>query len=441
MNKPIQRILVRAAALADATGLEFGPAAILVEATSAEPTESRNHQPNAFDRKPTMSGFQIQRIIATGEPVAIGVPESAKVLDFPDQLLIPSLVNAHVHLDLTHIGPQPRPAEMGFADWADGIRQNRATSDKAIAASVERGIELAIAGGTSILGDIAGGRSLMPFERLGASGLRGVSYFEVFGIGKRQCDAAEFIGSIDAAAPKDNQQVRFGFQPHAPYSCGLDVYRAAARTNRPIASHIAETLEELQFVDQGQGLLADLLKRIGVWDDTIQALHQHPLDLLEEILSATPVMAAHLNYIKDSHLDGLARWPVTVAYCPRASAYFGHPHGDWPGHRYREMLDRGVNVALGTDSIVCVPESNEPSQQLSVLGEMRFLHARDATDAQLLLKMGTMNGAQGLGFDTELVTMRNGPCAGILAIEVDRRDSRKPLEQALSNNKPPRWLM
>jgi cytosine/adenosine deaminase-related metal-dependent hydrolase len=233
-----------------------------------------------------------------------------------------------------------------------------------------------------------------------------------------------------------------GLQPHAPYSCGLEVYAAAvelgAEMGLPLATHLAETPEELRFVRDGDGPFAAMLQRLGVWDDSIVGSRLHVLEHLSEHLARTPFAAAHLNYVEPRHVELMSRWPISVVYCPRASAYFGH-HRDGSGsHRYREMISAGVNVALGTDSILCL----DTAQRLSVLDEMRFLHRRDASDPRLLLRMATINGAVALAAESLQFTFQPGLKAGVLAIEgVDPDSSLDPLAQVLENDDPPRWVI
>ena len=74
-----------------------------------------------------------------------------------------------------------------------------------------------------------------------------------------------------------------------------------------------------------------------------------------------------------------------MAYCPIASAYFGHR-----GHRYRDMLDAGVNVCFGTDSILCQPP--DEAEPLGILPQIRFLRRRDGVDSEVLLHMATLAG-------------------------------------------------
>jgi len=385
------------------------------------------------------------RIAAVGSHDEVGVwikqhfpNEEPEHLSMPDRLVLPALVNAHAHLDLTHIGPIPFDGD--FAAWADRVRADRATEPRVIEDSVRLGIELSLIGGTGIVGDIAGNGSTVPAWTLASqTALRGVSFIEFFGLGDRQNQTIErmrecveeWIESDDDTLNRSHY--RFGLQPHAPYSAGPGVYRAAVELARKhdlcLSTHLSETREEEQFTRSASGALADLVRRIGKWDDSITSNGQHPIDHLAEVLKAGSRdsgpgwIAAHVNYADDSHLDQLAETKTTVAYCPRTSDYFGHRK-----HRYREMTERNVRVALGTDSIVGL----DTPDRISVLDEMSYLYQRDGTDPDTLLSMATTVGAVALGFDPALVTLSPGQIAGLIAMPFDPDSPIDPLRQVLA---------
>ena len=402
-----RRTLIRVASIADGQGNQATPGAILLEGS---------------------------QILASGAFSAIGPVGDAELIDRPRCLLMPAFANVHCHLDLSHIGPTPFGGD--FVSWIEQLRTARAQTDEAIAASVRRGVDLSLAGGTALVGDIAGIGSLVPIDQLRASKLGGVSFLEVFGLGARQDHGIDAMNSAVRNCPADEGSVRLGLQPHAPYSCGRAVFEAAAQLNRPLATHLAETLDELQFVDTATGPLASMLNRFGVWDDSIEAHGCHPVDYINEILDDRAIIAAHLNYVDNRHVEKLANSSITVAYCPRASAYFGHPHDGRPAHRYREMLGLGVNVALGTDSLPCL----DTPDRISVLDDMRFLYQRDSTDPIALLRMATVAGASALGFDESLFTLVPGPTAGLLTVEIDGDDPHDPLIQVLRKDNAPQWI-
>jgi cytosine/adenosine deaminase-related metal-dependent hydrolase len=364
------------------------------------------------------------RVVAAGRPAAVGRPADVEVLNLPGTVLMPALVNAHAHLDLTDVGPTPYDGD--FTAWIDGVRRERPSDEAAVAAAVRRGIGLSRAGGTGLVGDIAGAGSIVPGRELAAGGLAGVSYREVIGIGRSQPGAMEALRQMAAEAGP-----RLGVSPHAPYSCSPGVYRAAAGLGLPLATHLAESPEELEFVDSAEGPLAAFLKRLGLWDESIGPRHAHPVDAVAEILAAAPVVAAHVNYAEERHLALLAECRTTVAYCPRAAAYFKRPP-----HRYRAMIDAGVNVALGTDGFMCL----DTPDRISVLDEMRLLYHRDGTAPATLLGMATVAGATALGFEPGLVTLDPGPIVGLIGAPYDETSSWDPLRQVLMRHDPPSWI-
>ena len=100
------------------------------------------------------------------------------------------------------------------------------------------------------------------------------------------------------------------------------------------------------------------------------------------------------------------------------------------------MLASGINVALGTDSMLCLDTPN----RISVLDEMRLLHRRDNADPRLLLQMGTTNGAIALGVEPSRFTLDPGPVAGLIALDINPDNALDPLRQILVGDAPPEWL-
>jgi aminodeoxyfutalosine deaminase len=359
----------------------------------------------------------LPRVLAVGsrdEVVHHPLAAAAEHVHRPGHIILPGLVNAHTHLDLTHIGPKPHDPARGFVTWVSMVRAHRRLDPPGVTASIARGVELSLAGGTVAVGDIAGGipddAELTPWRALCRSPLLGISYQELFGIGNRRVAAPDRIAHIihAASSAKDHGLQRLGLQPHAPYTVDLRVYRlavqAALAADVPLATHLAETPEERQVIARATGPLRDLLASAGIWDDSVEehlGLGLHPVQHMAEVLAHANLVVAHANDADDAAIETLARTGTSVAYCPRASEYFGAA-AHFGQHRYREMIEVGVNVALGTDSLINLPESaaRPDTGGMSILDEVRRLYQRDGTDPLLLLRMATRNGAQALRLPT-----------------------------------------
>ena len=115
-----------------------------------------------------------------------------------------------------------------------------------------------------------------------------------------------------------------------------------------------------------------------------------------------------------------------MSYCPRTHEAFGTPR-----HRLRVMVQAGVNVCVGTDSLASNPS-------LSVLDELRFLRrARPDVAAEELLAMGTLHGARGLGFADEIGSITIGKVADLAVIPLGSGVEEPRWDRMLDNNTAP----
>lgn len=437
---------VRAAGAADADRELPGPVSLWFEMSGADGWAG-----------PTPIAVDDARLVHLGPPGDPAAPDADGVIDRSGCVLLPGLVNAHAHLDLTGLGPRPHDPDRGFVPWVDMIRTERPTAPGEIDEAIRLGARLSLAGGVVAVGDIlgaAGGRpTTAGLGTLAVSPLRGVGFVECFGIGSRTASGVRALDSLAEElrsgchglpckpcerpggqglpfGPNGGThfvgEFRAGLQPHAPNTVSLGLYRhcveLAGRLNLPLATHLAETAEERLFIAEGRGPQRELLERLGIWDDRECAHIGHgksPVAHLAGVLGSAPFLVAHVNDADDAAIDTLARTNTSVAYCPRASAYFDAP-GRLGPHRYREMLRAGVNVCLGTDSIVNL----DTPGRISVLDDARLLRRRDGVDGRTLIKMMTTNGAAALGLDPAgFLLKQGGRPFGVVAVPVEEAES------------------
>lgn len=376
-----------------------------------------------IDARPGAVLVKDGRVIAAGEPGSLpsDLIEQAEVIDRPNELLLPAMVNAHTHLELTDIGPKPYDPAGGFVRWVKMLRERMPVGRDGRGAAASRGAHLAKQSGVLAVGDIMQDSSDMASAARDAK-LEGHCYVELFGLGHPFDQAGlELIAKTDDA-----------LQPHAPYSAGPAIYEAAARCGRPIATHLAETQDEAAFVGSLQGSHLSYLQSIGRWDDSFAAHYGQglsPVQWMRPHLEAAAVaggwLVAHCNYVSDDDIATLADTNTSVAYCPIASEYFGHKD-----HRYRDMLAAGINVCLGTDSIVGTnPDDPQP---LGLLSAMRRLYQRDQADPETLLAMATTHGAKALRLDDKVATLQPGAPARFACIPIDPDSDTDPLIQVLT---------
>jgi cytosine/adenosine deaminase-related metal-dependent hydrolase len=334
------------------------------------------------------------------------VPVAPSHRELGEVAVLPGLVNAHTHLELTHLRGQ-LPAGRPLPQWLFALRARwPATHD--LDAAVEDGAAEALATGTTALADTC--RNHRAWRTLRKTPLRALCLAEVTGIGPL-ADAAIPRLRKHICGCRSSRRMRFGISPHAPYTTAEAVYRQAvalARRRRwPIATHLAETEGERQFLLRGSGRLFDFLMHMGLMSSKVEIPGCTPVAFARRVgLLEGPCLLAHVNFVDDAEMRVLAASGASVVCCPRSNDFFGRS-----GHRYAEMLHAGINVALGTDSLAS-------NASLDMLAEMARLRAEAKVDNQTLLKMATLHGARALGWDDSLGSLEPGKQADWIAVEV-----------------------
>lgn len=435
-----ETVLIEAAGVADAHGVAAAPGALLLSLGAGEAIVLAAGEPGAVG----------------GHPAARGRGRGAKRIAMPDHVLIPGLVNAHTHLDLTHIGPVPFDPAQGFASWAEIVIKGRARDEGAIRASVREGIRRSLAGGVVAVGDIGGVGRAEALEELRASALLGVCFVEWFGFGEagaRSAAAAKAMVAREVSGGGSRPGVRLGLSPHAPYSVGPALYEALATiasdggrdgATIPLCTHLAESPEEREFVSAGSGPMRDLAERLGVWSDaTARDVGRglHPIEHLRRTLERRPMLLAHANDCPDDGLRAIASSGSSVVWCPRGHEYFRRAEAFGP-HRWKEMLAAGITVCLGTDSIINLPPHE--ADRLSPLDEARHLWRAGERNSALLLRLITTNGARALGLAPDLFTFAPGPIAGVAAARITSGASERaadPRGAVMASASPPRLVV
>jgi cytosine/adenosine deaminase-related metal-dependent hydrolase len=340
--------------------------------------------------------------VGSGKEVAARFPR-AQQRSYGKAVILPGLINAHVHLELSDLTPPARRASL--ADWLGEVVRRGPEPGEAGAPRIARAVELGVAQclrfGVTSVGDISQ-RCAITRMLLRGGPLRVVSYGEVLAMATRR----GLLGERLAVAADQSAQSEFltiGISPHAPYSLEAAGYRrcleAAKGQATPLATHLAESVGESEFLSSQSGPLRELWNRIGGWDEAVPKFSGGPVRFAQAMgyLDYPKSLLAHVNYCDDEELSILAAGRASVVYCPRTHAYFGHPP-----HRWREMLDRGINVAVGTDSCASSPD-------LNLVDDLRLLHkiAPDVPTHQLW-EMATVRAAHA-------ITSQGG--AGTLAVD------------------------
>lgn len=373
--------------------------------------------------------------VSHGKIAGISAAGDPRAIDLGNTALLPGLVNAHTHLELSDLDAPLEP-RTPFSDWLESViahRRRRATDGIDVAAAVRAGCAESLSTGTTLVGDIVSSEweaGWLPDARPGT-----IAFLELLGLTPEriapQLEAARrhLRTEIDSVP-----EVIRGLSPHAPYSVHPELFHRlvdlASQSRAPLAMHLAETRAELELLADGTGPFVAFLSRLGAWRPDAIPSGTQIIDYLRPMARLDRALVVHGNYLAASEIRFLAQAPgISVVYCPRTHAFFGHEPHPW-----QTLLTTGINVALGTDSRASNPD-------LNLWNEILFLReAFPDVSPATLLELGTRRGARALGREEHLGTLTPGKRADLTLVSLPENDPGDPYRALLSPESRPARL-
>jgi cytosine/adenosine deaminase-related metal-dependent hydrolase len=354
--------------------------------------------------------------VSDGRVAALGARAPAagsEIVDLGPVAILPGLVNAHTHLELSYLRDEVPPSSQ-FVAWIRGVmaarRQRPDANAPEILAALDAGIAECVRCGTAVVGDIS--NTLVTVAALQRSPLAGVVFYELLRFNAP--DPQGFVDEANAtlAALPTSERIRATLAAHAPYSVAPLVLRAIRGSIErtpfvPCSIHLSESAEEIEFIRDGSGPWRSLLEAVGAWDPQWTPPGCTPVQFLDEsgFLDAR-VLAVHGVQMTVDDLARLAARGTTLVTCPRSNFHTGA--GAPP---IAEFYRSGVRIAVGTDSLASTPD-------LNVFAELATLRAlAPSVPARRLLESATIQGARALGFDAEYGTIEPGKSARLIAVD------------------------
>lgn len=366
------------------------------------------------------------RIAAVGPEVDLPAPSGIPTVALGRAALLPGMINTHTHLELTGLGGSITADD--FPGWISQlIALKAARSPAEVSAAARQGVADCWAQGITTVADT--GDSGAVIEALAELGGSGIAYHEIFGPDPTSA-VPQFAGwkvRLEELRQFTGARIRLGASPHAPFSVSGPLYAlvAAYATEQglPLAVHLAESEDESLLLEQSAGGFARMWEGRGI------ARPEHPGRSPVAWLDAHGVLGAetlciHVVRADAADLDCLAERRVAIAHCPRSNA--AHGHGAAP---LRAMLERGLRVGVGTDSVASVAP-------LDLLAEVRAARALGGLSAQEALDLVTRGAARALGLERQIGSLVPGKWADLAAFELPSKVDAEPLLDTLLSLAP-----
>ena len=340
--------------------------------------------------------------VSSGDSIAPASPPQ-KV----NGVLIPGFVNAHCHLELSHLQGKSQTGKTLLPFLVDVVTL-RESDPAVIEAAIREQDRRMWAAGIQAVGDICNQADTAATKR--DSPIRYYSFVEMFDFLQPGRAAASYDMYLAAyrAQPEPKSAV-----PHAPYTVSDALYPLINALNEgpgTVSIHNQETAAEDELFETGGGPFADFFAGFGASLEEFRAPGTPSIyHAMERMDPERRTLFVHNTLTRPEAIRAAEAWGRDGVYwvtCPNANLYI---ENRLP--RYDRFLDAAAKVCIGTDSLTS-------NWQLSVLEEMKTI-ARYQSYVPFadLLRWATLNGAEALYFEDELGSLDVGKRPGLLALE------------------------
>jgi len=342
-------------------------------------------------------------------------------MEFHNGIIVPGFVNAHCHLELSHLKGKLDNSQEGIAGFVSQIRSLRASTDSEIHKSIQQAISTLESNGTVAVGDICNATD--SFSPKQSSRLHFHNFIELFGLHPVDAELRfENVKSILNEALSLNESS--SLTPHSTYSISNKLWiliRDELKKSSSIVSiHYGESLQEYAFLKERSGALAENFKALGIsveiWSKT------SPLEIVKSYLpNQNPTLFVHNTFAQRDEIEAIINYfdkPFFVL-CPSSNLFI---EGRLPD--VLMLKDTGGCIALGTDSYAS-------SNTLSIFDQAKILLEKfPELEFNEVIQWATLNGAKALGIDGIYGSFEKGKKPGLNLITKFDFSQMKPTWQS-----------
>lgn len=397
-----------------------------------------------ISRPPIYNGAAL---IKNGKIDEIGTKErllnkykNEEYLNLKDAVLMPGLINLHTHLELTALkgtiinknNPALPSEKTALVSWILALIESkkRSSMDELIS-GIKNGIKEAVSTGTTTIADLTTRNTIY------STSVFGESFYTIKNVGLRGFVFAEILNFDSSAAEnywKDTEKVieqirkdedsltSIGIAPHSIYSVSSKLLKIvrdyAIKEKMKMSMHVAESMEEKDFISKNKGIIKDIYHKKFNWDGK-RDFKRYPSSI-EYInkngLLSKDLLAVHCVHLTDEDMKRLSERNTPVVLCPRSNTFIGVGIAS-----FDKLASMGITIGIGTDSYAS-------NYSLNMWDEMRFAYlffrktSRTNIKAEDIIKCGTINGAKALGIDNKIGTLDIGKEADLIAVRLHKKD-------------------
>jgi cytosine/adenosine deaminase-related metal-dependent hydrolase len=377
-------------------------------------------EPSGFEQKPLEDGALI---VADGLIQAIGRYRDIKkefgqyhIQDHEGKVLVPALINGHCHLELSHLDFPNHVLDQksyngDITCWIGDLLSERerfyrenADAEKLILHHAKQALQHMSAEGVAFIGDVG---NLLSSRTIGEDQNTRICFLlELLGLTK-ESELKTFARFENVTA---DDFLDIVCTPHAPYSTTPALIKAmkmqADRQKHIVSIHVAESMQEVEFLQSGTGAFKEFLLAREAWDGSFTIPAKASVEYLDSLgVLDNKTICVHGVHVDNGEIKILSKKNVKVCLCPGSNRFLGV--GKAP---VTEFLDHGILPALGTDS-------KASNLKLSMWREMRLLREdHPGLSPESVFAMATRGGAEAWEVASEMGSLESGKHSLILAV-------------------------
>lgn len=321
-------------------------------------------------------------------------------------LLMPGMVNAHCHLELSHLRSQVEEGSglLRFLLSVVALRDKFTPEEKLKA--IEHAETEMISNGIVAVGDIC--NTLDTLMQKSKSSMDYHSFAECFGL--REEKAQEIVNAAKIIQHEFSMHHQSSVVLHAPYSISQSLIREVDNesSGRITCIHNQESAAENQLFLNKTGDFLQLLEAIHFDKNDFSIEYKTSLQTyLPKFIHQQKVILVHNTFTEKDDLDLAAVTGKDLYWClcPNANLYIENALPD-----IELLMNNQCTIVLGTDSLAS-------NHHLSIWEEMRTIHRhKPEIPVEAMLKWATGNGAKALGMDYKLGSFEKGKLPGIIQV-------------------------
>lgn len=331
-------------------------------------------------------------------------------------VLVPGFVNAHCHLELSHMkGIVPTGTKL--IPFISDIVTKRGATKQQIRRAIQRADNEMYRNGIVAVGDIS--NTSDSFLQKSKSKIHYHTFIEMFDFLQDAKALENFDHYIKAYNGLNTKGIdKKSVVPHAPYSVSKSLFEKINAQNKPyditVSIHNQETQPEIDLFKNKSGDIIPFYNNFGISLDNFQANGTNSIDYaLMNMDASKRTIFVHNTLTTEENIQSAQQKfeQLYWATCPNANLYI---ENNLP--RYQHFINQNAKICIGTDSL-------SSNWGLSILEEMKTISKYQSNiDFPTLLKWATLNGAEALGMEATIGSFEVGKIPGVNVIDINSKN-------------------